>query len=55
LAGIWEKEVDIKSNDFISGSGLKFSVDTPLGPFSMAYGRTRKNQRVYYFSAGFQF
>jgi len=55
LAGIWEKEVDIKSNDFISGSGLKFSVDTPLGPFSMAHGRTRKNQRVYYFSAGFQF
>jgi NTE family protein len=55
LAGIWEKEVDIKSNDFMSGTGLKFSVTTPLGPFSLAYGQSRNDQHSYYFSAGFQF
>lgn len=55
LAGIWEKEVDIKSKDFVLGTGIKFSVNTPLGPFSLAYGRSREDNQSYYFSAGFQF
>ncbi len=55
LAGIWEKEVDVKSKDFLVGLGSKVSVNTPLGPFSLAYGRTRDQQIFLYFSAGFDF
>jgi len=55
LAGIWEKEVDIKAKDFLLGLGIKFSVNTPLGPFSLAYGRTRNRLQRFYISAGFDF
>ena len=55
LAGIWDKEEDIRPKDFLFGIGVKLSMNTPVGPFSFAYGRTREYRERYYFSAGFDF
>ncbi|MBN1348872.1 patatin-like phospholipase family protein [candidate division KSB1 bacterium] len=54
-AGIWEKEVDIKSKDFLFSIGLKASAMTPLGPISLAYGRMNDGRSRFYLSAGYSF
>ncbi len=55
LAGIWGTKVSIKSKDFLFGTEMKLSFLSPLGPFVLAYGRTRDRQQRFYFSAGYDF
>jgi len=45
----------IESQDFINGKGLAVYVKTPVGPFSVAYGRTSARDERIYLSAGYNF
>ncbi len=55
FGAVWENSVEVKGSDFISGRGGALSLKTPLGPFSVAYGRVSNGQDRFYFSAGYNF
>ena len=55
LGAMWAKMEEIKTNDFIGGYGTSLGIKTPVGPFTIAYGRTTRGQSQVYFSAGFEF
>ncbi len=56
FAGIWpEPKLVFNKEDFFSGIGAAFSIDTVLGPFSVAAGRTTGGQSAGYISLGFNF
>ena len=45
----------LKFNNLRQGIGGSLALDTPIGPFELAYGRTSKGVERWYFSAGFEF
>ena len=45
----------LKLKNLRQGLGGALSLDTPIGPFELAYGRTNKGGERWYFSAGFEF
>ncbi|MFZ5518107.1 MAG: patatin-like phospholipase family protein [Candidatus Zhuqueibacterota bacterium] len=55
LGATWENSVDINPTDFNAGFGTSLDISTPVGPFSIAIGKIRSGQKVFYFSAGFNF
>jgi NTE family protein len=55
FGAVWKNSVEVKASDFISGRGAAVSVKTPIGPFSLAYGRASNGNDRLYFSAGFDF
>lgn len=61
LGNIWEDlEADVNSGDLKQGVGLKFSLDTFLGPMSISYGhlfsyKNLKSRDIFYFNIGHYF
>ncbi|MDZ7722839.1 MAG: patatin-like phospholipase family protein [candidate division KSB1 bacterium] len=55
LGGSWDELEEITSQDFIFGYGASVDIETPVGPFSLAYGRTNKQQETFYLNLGFHF
>ncbi len=55
IGAIWESELLIQGKDFINGRGLAISLNTPLGPLSIAYGQTSARDERLYISAGYNF
>jgi len=55
LGATWENSVDINPTDFNAGFGTSIDLSTPMGPLSFAVGKIRSGQKVFYFSAGFNF
>lgn len=55
FANLSDNSDDFSADGFIFGSGLKFSIDLPLGPLEVGYGsRTGENEKLY-FSIGHKF
>ncbi|HID38130.1 MAG TPA: hypothetical protein EYP36_01270 [Calditrichaeota bacterium] len=56
FAGIWpDPELVFNKEDFFTAIGAALSVDTLLGPFILAAGRTSRGQTATYISLGFNF
>ncbi|MBN1541500.1 patatin-like phospholipase family protein [candidate division KSB1 bacterium] len=55
FGAVWEKSVDIKSNDFISGKGVGIAFATPIGPLALAYGRSSMGIDQFYLQYGYGF
>ena len=55
VGAVWEKVVDVSAEDFINGRGAALQLKSPLGPFSIAYGRTGTGHDRLYVSAGYKF
>lgn len=55
FGAVWEKSVDIKPKDFISGKGLALSFATPAGPFTVAYGKASLGREQFYLQFGYGF
>ncbi|MCK5740264.1 BamA/TamA family outer membrane protein, partial [bacterium] len=55
FAGMWDRKVNIQRDEFLVAVGAKFSIATPLGPFSVAYGVNSKKLSKLYFSLGYDF
>lgn len=53
--GIWSRYAKITATDFKQGIGAVFSLNTPLGPFHIGYGRMSDGFQKFYFSAGHSF
>jgi outer membrane translocation and assembly module TamA len=54
LGKTWEGEA-IKLKKLQSGLGIKFSLDTPLGPLELAYGGVSPNRNKAYLALGLFF
>ena len=52
---VWRNNVDVKFKDFIYSIGSRFSINSIIGPISVAYGYTNKKRYTIYFSAGYDF
>ncbi len=56
FGGIWENPALVfSSEDFFSGFGAAFSMQTLFGPMHLAYGRTTRGAQEFYFSLGFNY
>ena len=55
VGSAWKNSLEIKGEDFISGRGVAFAFDTPLGPISFAYGVASNGKKTLYFNAGYEF
>ncbi len=55
FGSVWQDYIKVQSDDFISGKGLSISLKSPIGPISLSYGTASRNQRCFYFSAGYNF
>ena len=56
FGGIWENpNLVFTSEDFFSGVGVSFSLETLFGPLHLAYGRTTRGTSVAYLSLGFSY
>ena len=56
FGGIWKKPALVfTSDDFFSGVGVNFGVETVFGPLHLAYGRTTRGTSQLYFSLGFNY
>ena len=54
LGETWEKE-KLRPKELKSAWGVKFSLDTPLGPLELAYGRAVFKQDKWYLNLGVYF
>lgn len=54
LGKTWEKEA-LRLRELKGAFGLKLSLDTPLGPFELAYGRAASQQDKWYLNLGLFF
>ncbi|MDZ7372986.1 MAG: patatin-like phospholipase family protein [candidate division KSB1 bacterium] len=48
----WETNTGVRSRDLFYGLGGYLAADTPLGPFTVAYGRTQRGESTWYLSLG---
>ena len=55
LGAVWKNAVDVKAKNFINSVGVSFSVNSPLGPISAAYGWVSDGRDRFYFSIGHSF
>jgi NTE family protein len=55
LSGLWIDRRDANYRKFRHALGMSLALYTPLGPFSIAFGRYENRQHRVYFSAGFNF
>ncbi len=55
VGATWKNQLDINPKDFIQGVGTSLELETPLGPISLATGKTDRGKNIFYFSAGFSF
>jgi len=56
FGGIWENPALVfDSEDFFSGFGAAFSMQTLFGPMHLAYGRNTRGAQKFYFSLGFNY
>jgi len=55
VGNVWENELQIKWRTTKHAIGVNLSLDTPLGPVTLTYGRAAEGQERAYFSAGFRF
>lgn len=56
FGGIWkDPELVFSSDDFFSGVGVDFGIETFFGPMHIAYGKNTRAEGVFYFSLGFNY
>jgi NTE family protein len=49
---VWQTSADIGLDDLVFSSSLFLGVDTPIGPFFLAWGRSDTNDSTFYFYLG---
>lgn len=55
LGGIWNKYTNLNIKDFMHGAGVIISLNTPVGPIQVGYGRMDRDKDRIYLSAGYTF
>lgn len=55
FANLTDNSDDFSAEGFIFGTGLKFSIDLPLGPMEVGYGSRNGENEKLYFSIGHKF
>jgi len=55
FGAVWQNTIKVKAGDFISGKGLSLAIKTPVGPIAVSYGVASREQKRFYFSAGYNF